>query len=286
MSLIICPECGHEISTTATACPNCGFTFVRSNQVIGKRVIVAEKALNNNVPTWVIVPLSVVGIVVLFLIVSLLRNNDKNPDNANISVNLATKPKVAEPREVAVQPSSQTSLPSNPTVVNPPTAADVPKTQQNVPPASTTEVNNIQTDKSVVKINAKISNKKGEIQSVKNEKFYLLDKDLESILAEAELEPIEGNSLSNSFGLSVMYPERYREFNRQSLEAINKYIKYNALTDSEGKASMKDVKPENYYLFGITKTKSGFAIWNSPVNILAGENQLNLSPVSLNEMAG
>lgn len=27
MSLTTCPDCGHEVSTTAAACPNCGYTM-------------------------------------------------------------------------------------------------------------------------------------------------------------------------------------------------------------------------------------------------------------------
>jgi hypothetical protein len=48
---------------------------------------------------------------------------------------------------------------------------------------------------------------------------------------------------------------------------------------------MKDVKPDSYYLFGITKSRNGFAIWSSPVSIIGGENKLNLSPATLNEMS-
>ena len=105
-------------------------------------------------------------------------------------------------------------------------------------------------------------------------------------MSDADLEPIEGNSLSNSFGLAVMYPERYGDFRRDALAAIQKHIKYSVTTDAAGKASMKDVKPDSYYLFGVTKTRSGFAIWDSPVTIAGGENKLNLSPARLNEMSG
>ena len=78
----------------------------------------------------------------------------------------------------------------------------------------------------MVKIEAKVSTTNGSIQTVKNEKIYLLDEDIETILSKANLESIEGNTLLNSFGLAVMYPDRYAEFNRKSLEAIKKHIKY------------------------------------------------------------
>ncbi len=47
---------------------------------------------------------------------------------------------------------------------------------------------------------------------------------------------------------------------------------------------MKDVKPSNYYLFGITSTKNGFAMWNAPININSGQNQLVLDPVTPTEI--
>jgi hypothetical protein len=119
---------------------------------------------------------------------------------------------------------------------------------------------------------------------VGNEKFYLLDKDLEMILSEAGLESIEGQSLMNSLGMSVLYPEKYNDFHRAALNAINRHIKYSVQTDASGRAQIKDVKPDSYYLFGVTKTGKGFAVWSSPVAVNAGQNALNLSPQPLTEI--
>jgi hypothetical protein len=88
----------------------------------------------------------------------------------------------------------------------------------------------------------------------------------------------------NSFGLSVLYPDRYREFNRDALTAINRHIKYSTLTDGSGKALVKGIDPDQYYLFGVTRTGKGFAVWSSPVTIIGGENVLNLSPQRLTEI--
>ena len=65
-------------------------------------------------------------------------------------------------------------------------------------------------------IDAKVANKTGAPTAVRNERFYLLDKDLDSILIDADLDPIEGQTLANSFGLSVVFPDRYGEFNRKA----------------------------------------------------------------------
>ena len=105
------------------------------------------------------------------------------------------------------------------------------------------------------------------------------------ILSEADLEPIEGQTLLNSFGLSVMYPDRYGDFHRNALRAIKDHIKYAGTTDGSGKAELGGIEPNSYYLFGVTKSPKGFAVWSSPVSINAGQNILNLTPMQLTEVA-
>ncbi len=287
MSLTNCPECQHEISNMAAVCPNCGLEFKRPNTVASKPVVITETKRREEFPKWAIVMLAAVGVSVLFLVFAVMRNDDQNANNKNIDVDL-TKTRQADRRDDVVGHNDQPneiSVPSGSTVVNPPVDSSVPSTQQNIPSTSGGGIQSAPSDRGTVKIEAKILSKNGEIQSVKKEKFYLLDEDLETILNDAKLKPIEGNSLSNSFGLAVMYPDRYRDFNRHALAAIQIHIKYDVLTDSGGKALITEVKPDSYYLFGITKSKTGFAIWNSPVSINIGENLLNLSPASLTEMS-
>lgn len=288
MSLTNCPECGHEVSLEAVACPNCGRPLNAPIPIIQRKVVVAATPRDEGFPKWIIAPIAILGIVVIFLLIAITRNND-DANNRSVNVSLSTR-KSAESRETtrSENPPNQIEVPSSSTTVNPPssttTAPNYPSSTTTVP-SSQTQVTTVPADKGAVVIDAKISTKTGTVQSVKNEKFYLLDKDLESILSDADLEPIDGNSLSNSFGLAVLYPDRYSDFERDALAAIKKHIKYNAITDSGGKASMKNVQPDSYYLFGITKTRSGFAIWSSPVSIVGGENKLNLQPAQLNEMS-
>ena len=82
----------------------------------------------------------------------------------------------------------------------------------------------------------------------------------------------------------MIYPDRFSEFNRNALRAIKAHIKYAGTTDGSGKAELGGIEPNSYYLFGITKSGRGFAIWSSPVSIIAGQNALNLTPQSVNEM--
>lgn len=287
MSLTNCPECGHEVSIDAVACPNCGRPLSAPTPVIQRKVIVAERPTDEGFPKWVIVPIVILALVVVFLLIAITRNNEETANTRTVNVNLGTQRSSTDSRDTrTVNPPNQVEVPSSSTTVNPPssttTAPSYPSSSTTVP-STQTQVN-VPADKGLVVIDAKVSTKTGT-QSVKNEKFYLLDKDLETILSDADLEPIEGNSLSDSFGLAVLYPDRYGDFQSKALNAIKKHIKYNATTDGGGKASMKDVAPDSYYFFGITKTRSGFAIWNSPVSINGGENKLNLQPPRLNEMS-
>ena len=52
MSLLICPECNHEVSTAADACPNCGLRM--RPPVVEKRVLVTQAASENSFPPWAI----------------------------------------------------------------------------------------------------------------------------------------------------------------------------------------------------------------------------------------
>jgi hypothetical protein len=278
MSLIYCPECGHEISTAAVACPNCGRPLSAPQPVVERTPVVAHVERKSGVPNWIFIPLGVIGAILLIVFFVVMSRNSEDA-NTNLSVNVSAR-------------RQQTSVPGSERTVT----TDVPGSTVTVPPstdAQSVTVPGSQTSvsssaaapsKGSVVIDAKIASRTGAPQPVRNEKFYLLDKDLESILSEADLEPIEGNSLTNSLGLSVLFPDRYGDFNRNALRAIRSHIKYTGTTDGSGKAELGGIEPDSYYLFGITKSGRGFAIWSSPVSIIAGQNALNLTPQRITEM--
>ncbi len=284
MALTICPECAHEISSTAAACPNCGYSFARPT--VAPRVIVNElPPERDGFPTWAFIPLGILGVVLLFVFLVWMRNSSDD-DQRNINIRVASPPLNSSrettvrtdslPNEVVVPSTSQPGqviVPSAPPTSAPTTVTTVPSTETIVP------------DRGTVSLEAKVLSKSGNPQPVRAEKFYLLDKDLESILREANIEDEAGQGLVNAFGLSVVYPERYSDFRKKALAAISKHSVYNTLTDSSGKASLKDVKPNSYHLFAITKTGNGFAIWNNSVTIQPGQNSLVLEPISPTEIA-
>ena len=273
MSLIYCPECGHEISAAAVACPNCGRPL-SARPVVAAAPVVAPVRRSDGVPNWIFIPLGIIGVLLVVVFFVVMSRNSEDA-NSNLSVNVSRRPTSSTSN---VDRTSSTDIPSS-TVTVPPTT----DTQTVTVPGAQTDVSAPPSKGSVI-IDAKIAGRTGTAQPVKNEKFYLLDKDLESILSEANLEPIEGQSLMNSLGLSVLYPDRFSEFNRDALRAIRTHIKYAGTTDAAGKAELGGIEPNSYYLFGVTRSGRGFAIWSSPVTINAGQNALNLTPQRLNEM--
>lgn len=278
MSLLYCPECNHEVSTAADACPNCGLRMRPA--VVEKRVVVAQAPVENSFPPWAIAAIALTGIAVVILGILLFRSTDDQA-NTNINVN------VAQRRGTTVDPdpirdTRTTTVPSTSTDV--PVTSSTPTQTTTVPGTTTSVPNAPPPDKGVVKINAKVSTSRGEPRAASGTKFYLLDKDVEQILSEARVEPIEGNSLSASLGLAAVFPDRYGEFQRAAMKAIGRHVKYSGTTSGGGTTDLKGVSPDSYYLFAISKVGRGFALWNQSVSINVGENIMNLSPQSVTEV--
>lgn len=274
MALIYCPECGHEISNSAVACPNCGRP-INAQPVIERKVVVAEPPPREEggFPKWALIPIVILGALLLGLIFILMTRDDGTA-NANLRVNVNTQRPDVDKIETARNQSSSSG------VYLPPG----PEGQTMTVPGEQAGVTTAPPTKGAVVIDARVVNRSGQPQVVKNERFYLLDQDLMTILSDADIDPIEGQTLTDSFGLSVLYPERYSEFNRAAMNAIKEHIKYAGTTDSEGKAELGGVEPGSYYLFGVTKAGKGFAVWSSPVSVIPGENRLNLVPQQLTEI--
>ena len=289
MSLMICPECAHEVSSSAVNCPNCGHPFVRSP--VQSKVIVRElPPEKEGFPTWAFIPLGLLGLVLVFVVFAFMRSGSDD-EQKNVNIRVATQPPTANSRETTVRsdaPPNQVLVPSTSQpgqVVAPPPASS--QTTITTLPSTTTTTTTapppIAPDKGTVSLEAKVVGRSGA-QAVPREVFYLLDKDLESILSEANIEDESGQGLVNAFGLSIVYPDRYGDVRKKALAAIGRHSKYKVTTDASGKGQMKDVKPDNYYLFAVTKTANGFAIWKNSVTIQPGQNALVLEPVSPTEI--
>ena len=291
MSLIYCPECGSEISNNAIACPNCGRPISANAPVVEKKFVATpEVRRESGFPPWAFIPIGLLAVLLLFIAFWAFSRNDDMTE-ANVNVNMASRRGATEPiRETRVPSTDSQTVtipPSGQTVTLPPSGSSV-----TLPPGQTTTVPGTTTaapvapppDKGTVVINARVAPSRGGPQTVRNAKFYLLDEDVETILSEARIEPIEGNTLTGSLGLAIVYPDRYGDFWRSAMRAIAAHSKYTGTTDSGGSANLANIMPKEYYLFGITKVGRGFAMWNAPVSVIAGQNNLNLSPQSVTEI--
>ncbi|CAN5356112.1 hypothetical protein BH20ACI2_BH20ACI2_09980 [soil metagenome] len=281
MSLINCPECGHEVSTTATACPNCARPL-HAPPLVERKVVHTEPFERaQGFPTWALIPIGLLAVLLVFVAYLAFRGSDESA-NTNINVNVAGRRPVTDSRtdtQTSSIPSTDTTSVSIPDTAPPPPVqtTTVPGTSTDVPvaPAPT---------KGTVTLSAKVITSSGSQQSVRGTRFYLLEEDVETVLREARVEPIEGNSLAGSLGLAAVYPDRYSDFQRAAMRAISAKSKYSGTTNSSGGANLSGVDPKGYYLFGIVKIGRGFALWNSPVSVIAGDNLLNLSPQSVTEI--
>ena len=287
MALIYCPECGHEISSTAVACPQCG----RPTNITppAAAVIVDEPVERDGVPPWAIAAMILAGVFVVFGLIWLASNrNDDANSNLAVSVN-AQRRGTANTRDAEYDaPSSTVDVPSSSvdtTSVPYSSAPAYPSDSSvtTVPGAPVTTAPAVP-DKGTVHISASIANRDGDKRPVRGTKFYLLDEDVETILSEADLEPIAGQSLSVSFAMAMADQSTHSDFYRKAMTAIRDHVKYAGTTDANGKAQLGSVKPDSYYLFGFTKSGNGFAMWNSTVSVIGGENNINLAPQTLTEM--
>jgi len=285
MSLMHCPECGHEISNTAVACPNCGRP-VNVTPVVERKVVVAHRR-PSGVPTWAIATVGILGVLLLFMLFVLWSRSGNPEDEANTRLRVNMNGQHASNNRDTVattsEPSTVTSVPSSvdsgsvsvPSTTAPPSVTSVGGSQVTLPAQPT---------KGTAVIQAKVVTRNNSQQPVRGQRFYLLDKDVETILSDANVDPIEGNTLTGSLGLAAALPDRYGDFQRRAMQAIKNHVKYAGTTDSSGKASLGNIDPNSYYLFGVVRSGNGFALWSSPISIVPGENVLDLTPQQITEI--
>src|SRR5688572_13160476 len=99
MSLMNCPECGHEVSNEAVACPSCGRPLSAPTPVIQRKVVVAENRADEGFPKWVIAPIVILALVVIFLLIAITRNNEEAANTRTVNVNLDSQRRSTDSRE-------------------------------------------------------------------------------------------------------------------------------------------------------------------------------------------
>jgi hypothetical protein len=124
-------------------------------------------------------------------------------------------------------------------------------------------------------IEAGIIYKMGGNQPVARTEFMLLDQSLETVLREGGVSEGRTGVLS-TYAFAVKYPEQFPGVAVAAQRAIKAHLVSSVSTDFAGKAQFTDLKPGSYYLAGLSSTRKGFAIWNLPVEVKAGQNSLFL----------
>jgi len=304
---MICPDCGNECSTEATACPQCARPFVEPATVVRqpvvpvvapvvapvepRKVVVRDVPREKSFPNWMFAPIAIVLVVLVFAILYMMRDTreDEAQNNANLRVRetaaansrttTSTVPQTVNPAQSAggstvTVPSSQSSVPSSSTTTTapnnlPPSGSSTVST---VPGSTTTDT--IPRDKGDLKVKATIISTRGS-QPVKAEKFYLLDKDLESILSKAGI-AMEAGDYASTLGAAIADPNR-KDLLQKCLAAIKPHIIASTQTDSTGAAQFKGVKPNSYYLFGVHKIGNSASVWNTSISIQPGDNSIDLN---------
>lgn len=103
----------------------------------------------------------------------------------------------------------------------------------------------------------------GGAQAVAREDFYLLNKDAVQIWKETGLIKVE-NNLGLDFSLDRYYAMEGKpsKFN----EAIKPHIINTTTTDFEGNANFENVPEGIFYIYGVTETRGGIAVWSYKVS--------------------
>jgi hypothetical protein len=306
---MICPDCGNECSTEATACPQCAHPFIERETVIrqpvvpvvapveARKVVVRDVPREKSFPNWLFAPIAIVLVVLVFAILYMMRDTreDEAAANANSRVretaaansrtttttSTSTVPQTVNPAQSAggstvTVPSTDSSIPSSSTVTTAPNNLPSSGSSSTTVPqagSGTTATESIPKDKGDLKVKATIVGNRGS-QPVKAEKFYLLDKDLESILSKAGIE-MEAGDYASTLGAAIADPNR-KDLLQKCLAAIKPHIIASTLTDATGAAQFKGVKPDSYYLFGVHKIGNSASVWNTSISIQAGDNSINL----------
>jgi preprotein translocase subunit YajC len=306
MALVICPECRNEVSDQAVACPKCGRPFEAPTVIVPpppvaarEPIIVTETPRNKSFPNWIFIPIIVILAVVALFMFLMMREDSANENDNRTQVNVRLREsETASRTRTVTNAGAQTGTTETTTTTTAPvtqmpdsTVSTVPQTaypSTGTTSTSNTTTNVVQPSTGNLEIKATVAGRTGSTQPVRQEKFYLLNKSLDEILSRANIEPEEGD-LASTCAAAVIDPAR-RETRQKCLAAINPHIVYRVTTDAGGKGTFKDVKPDSYYVFGVTKVGTdSYAIWNTTVTVNPGENLLNLngsgsplSPVGLN----
>ncbi|MCY7348305.1 MAG: hypothetical protein LH614_19090 [Pyrinomonadaceae bacterium] len=134
----------------------------------------------------------------------------------------------------------------------------------------------------IINIEAALVYRSGDVVPVSRTKFYLLSESAAKLLDTPELrELLLSDAIKTSTALvdgaknptpamlfsALAYETLYPTFVPAALQAIAKAKKFETTSDFQGKASFQDIPKETYYLFVISQTRKGMAVWDLEVKV-------------------
>lgn len=299
--MIFCPECKNEISSQANACPNCGFPVNEPETVIvappPERIVVApppspppivrrEVRTERSFPNWLFVPIALGLVLLVFGLLWAMQSKEETAnENINVRINETARTNSRGSNRV----ETVTNLPSgsaDSTVVVPPASTN-PITTTTTTTNSTTNLPSsgsetitikptpVVSDKGNLAVTASVVSRQGSKKPIRAEKLYLLKKDLNTILREANID-IEEGDYSSTLGAALVDPSR-KALLQECLAAIKPFIVASTITGADGKAEFKNVKPDNYYLFGLHREGNTASVWNTNLTLNPGVNTIELT---------
>lgn len=138
--------------------------------------------------------------------------------------------------------------------------------------------------KSTLSFDTGIVFRTGDIKPVARTKFYLLDKDLVSILSGfSHRHPQTGITevVTSLMGIYISYcssenSNEWPDRNMRVWERLTPHVVQKVTTDFSGKATFKQIPPGKYYLIGCTSMMRSTIVWNLEVDLSSGNNDLTL----------
>jgi hypothetical protein len=158
----------------------------------------------------------------------------------------------------------------------------------------------------ILSVEAALVLKSGDVKPIARTEFFLLNKNFETILQETKFNSALPNDLKDRFskrnplrGFAVIamfvqgnsfndpvFKSKKDESNallQKTMNAIRYHTVYATITDFQGKAQFKNIKPGEYYLLGYSEVDD-IVIWNLKTLVKSGQNsvvldQKNAAPV-------
>jgi hypothetical protein len=132
--------------------------------------------------------------------------------------------------------------------------------------------------KATLSIETGIIYRTGEVVPVARTTFYLLDDDVLTIAKNGGIQPrpdtarifknIDDALLSDiGYSLAGQHQYLYADFAASFLKVLEPHIITKFTTDFSGKATVPDLEPKQYYLFGAGATRRSNALWNMRIDL-------------------